>query len=393
MLTRGRGDNRLHLVLEPGESVDQALARIAAATAREVAAQAASAQQAATAAEQAQNSQTTAASLTGTGPTGEQGVVVEPAVTDEVSSDGDCTGTHTGSDAGCEITLHHHLTCNLLYLALTCPLAHVTATQCIGFYTVDYLGSVPFDRTYTNQVHIDGWSLTATVLQSFAEGMVSDFAGCAQGKAGDCAWVALTLVAPPVIKALGRGVIAMRAAILAGEGIAEARANLLAAGASAETMTAVDRAIRAVTASGSGANLTPIDELIGDAVQQTTNVSCGAACVEMLSDGEVTQAQVLAMFGNRELSIGEVDAALGSGWQALYALDGTTEEVASLNATGRWGTMLMSPGGFHFVVVDGAESTTSMLKILDPWNGSSYMVTFADFDSSWTLYTVARGAA
>jgi hypothetical protein len=52
--------------------------------------------------------------------------------------------------------------------------------------------------------------------------------------------------------------------------------------------------------------------------------------------------------------------------------------------------MLMSPGGYHFVVVDGAESTTSMLKILDPWSGSSYMVTFAAFDSSWTLYTVAR---
>jgi hypothetical protein len=55
-----------------------------------------------------------------------------------------------------------------------------------------------------------------------------------------------------------------------------------------------------VTASGNGANLIPIDELIGDAVQPTTNVSCGAAIVEMLSDGEVTQAQVLAMFGNRD---------------------------------------------------------------------------------------------
>lgn len=96
------------------------------------------------------------------------------------------------------------------------------------------------------------------------------------------------------------------------------------------------------------------------------------------------------MFGNRELNIGELKQALGAGWNARYGLDGTVEDVAKLNATGRWGTMLMSPGGYHFVVVDGAESTTSMLKILDPWSGSSYMVTFADFDSSWTLYTVAR---
>lgn len=367
---------------------DADTAEAAAARARQAARDA---EDAADRAEKADEAESETVRMSDSGPAGTAGIVsFTDGVQDTITSDGDCTGTHTGDDIGCEITLHHHITGAIHYIALACPLRNVSATECIGFYTADYLGSKPIEYSFTTQKHINGWQLTEDMLKSFATAMVSDFIGCAHGDKSDCAWAAGTLLAPAAVKVLGRAIIGMRTALVTRSGLEAALAELRASGASSEFVAAAEQAVTDLKAGGSGANLTPLDEVLGGAVKQSTQVSCGPACAEMLSNGAVKEADLIKLYGNREISVDEMARALGTGWRGAALGGEELHTIQVLNSTGKWAAMVRSPGGLHFVVVDGAESSTSLLKILDPWDGSSYTVNMNEFAENWSLYAVFK---
>jgi hypothetical protein len=166
-----------------------------------------------------------------------------------------CTGTHSGSDVGCEIDVTHHITGTMIYLVLTCPLPNTSAVDCIGSYTADYLDSKPIDFSYDTQIHIDGWQLTAEILRSVAYGMVQDFIGCARlvftgsgGTGGDCAWAIGSIVVPPLLKVASRYVLALRAAMRTGIGLDQAIFNLRRSGLAGDALANLTKAGRAAKA-------------------------------------------------------------------------------------------------------------------------------------------------
>ncbi|MFG2457849.1 Hint domain-containing protein [Streptomyces sp. NPDC048523] len=236
---------------------DATAAEASAARAQEAATEA---EAAATRAETAANAQSETVRMSETGPAGAQGVIAQPyGVQDTISSDGMCTGTHSGSDVGCEINVTHHITGTMIYLVLTCPLPHATAVECIGSYTADYLDSKPIDFTYDDQIHVDGWKLTAEILKTVAYGMVQDFVGCARlvftgsgGTGGDCAWAIGSIVVPPLLKVASRYVVALRAAMRTGIGLDQAIYDLRGSGLTADALANLTKTGRAAKAAAAG---------------------------------------------------------------------------------------------------------------------------------------------
>ncbi|MEU9153305.1 Hint domain-containing protein [Streptomyces sp. NPDC048417] len=232
---------------------DATAAEASAARARQDATEA---EAAATEAETAANAQSETVRMGENGPAGAEGVIAQPyGLKDTISSDGMCTGTHSGSDVGCEIDVTHHITGTMIYLVLTCPLPNTSAVDCIGSYTADYLDSVPIDFSYDDQIHIDGWELTAEILKTVAYGMVQDFIGCARlvftgsgGTGSDCAWAIGSIVVPPMLKAASRYVLALRAAMRTGIGLDQAIFNLRRSGLTADALANLTKVGRAAKA-------------------------------------------------------------------------------------------------------------------------------------------------
>ncbi|MFE5797306.1 polymorphic toxin-type HINT domain-containing protein [Streptomyces sp. NPDC056503] len=208
------------------------------------------AQTAATNAEQQQDAQNQTVRMGDTGPSGIEGVVsFTTGMQDEISSDGFCTGTGTGGDIGCDYKIRHHLTGTAHFIVLTCPVAGLTAVECIGKYTADYIGSNPIDYSYDDTVHVNGWELTADFLKALATGFVKDFTDCAKkvapggedGSWGGCAWAVGLIAAPYALGVAARSVVALRAALRSGVGVTEALAAVRASAIDRTALAALER--------------------------------------------------------------------------------------------------------------------------------------------------------
>ncbi|RSO11166.1 hypothetical protein DMH18_10075 [Streptomyces sp. WAC 06783] len=222
---------------------DADAAEASAARSRELAKEA---EDSATRAERAEDAQRETVRMSDSGPSGASGIVsFTEGLQDTITSDGDCEGSHTGSDVGCEIDVTHHITGKAHFILLTCTLPNTSDAACIGHFTGDYLGSAPIDFTKPGKIHVNGWKLTAEVLKSVATGMVQDYIDCAHGEVSGCAWAAASLAAPAIIKAIGRSVKALRDAIRAGSGIEEALASVRASGINPASLAALERLARA----------------------------------------------------------------------------------------------------------------------------------------------------
>lgn len=119
-------------------------------------------------------------------------------------------------------------------------------------------------------------------------------------------------------------------------------------------------------------------------------MACYAAVGDMLSDGRMSQADILARYGDedglRGGTPGEVARALGEGWRG-GTVDVPQEDLPQVfrlfNDTGPWGaTMRGAAGGQHMVVVDGLAPDGSV-RIRDPYDGSSYTTPYDEFMGAW----------
>ena len=132
---------------------------------------------------------------------------------------------------------------------------------------------------------------------------------------------------------------------------------------------------------GAGGTWPVIGETPGGAIGQSTPLSCGAACGEMVSG--VPQATIIQRAGT-PMSAGALGDAIG--WRG-GATGAPLSQLAGLR--GPWVAELRSGSGGlgHFVVVDGAQGGNLMIR--DPWaGGSTYQMTFEAFTNHWTTRVV-----
>ncbi|MFJ3229869.1 hypothetical protein [Streptomyces sp. NPDC086787] len=207
---------------------DATAAEAAAANAQQAAKDA---QDAATRVELDKDDQEQSARLSADGSAGAQSVLRVPYnLKDEISSDGICQGTHTGSEIGCEYTINHHVTGTALYFVAICLVPDTAVGDCVGDLDVEYLTQAPIDITHTEKVHVDGVKLTEDILKGVISGMLSHITGCIQSpNLSDCAW-AVVETAPLVLGTIGKTVQAMRAAVAANESLDALTAALKAEG-------------------------------------------------------------------------------------------------------------------------------------------------------------------
>ncbi len=165
-------------------------------------------------------------------------------------------------------------------------------------------------------------------------------------------------------------------------------------------------------------------------VQQTGDMACGAACGEMVTEGALTQEQIIARSGISfeegiqaehladtmnalEREIGAAPRADGRIWWALDNKDAAplrklAAKIQELTRSGKesfvaslqWGELdgvfygaeefeaLWAAGhdisyNSHFVVVDGIDAGTGLVIIRDPGKAASYGMTLKDFHRWW----------
>jgi Papain-like cysteine protease AvrRpt2 len=134
---------------------------------------------------------------------------------------------------------------------------------------------------------------------------------------------------------------------------------------------------------GGGIGAGELNERAGGAVAQVTELSCGAACGEMLTG--IPQSVLMRLAG-APTHVEALARALGQGW------NGAPVAASSLNALvarGPFVAQLYERGMMlaHMVVVQGMQS--GLLSIRDPWNGgSTYQMTAQEFMRVWTQYVV-----
>ena len=149
-----------------------------------------------------------------------------------------------------------------------------------------------------------------------------------------------------------------------------------------------------------GGNWQVIDEKIDlKVVKQQDNLSCGAACGEMLlkakginninqaiivnESGKPVSPAYLASVLNR-LSPSNGGEWLGGGLE-IEGLD-FAELFNCLISTGVWMAELRELGARlgHLVIIDGIDNQ-GMVFIRDPWHGTSYQMAKTEFINYWTL--------
>ena len=155
---------------------------------------------------------------------------------------------------------------------------------------------------------------------------------------------------------------------------------------------------------GSGGNWPVRDETFDPGVVlQQDQLSCGAACGEMLLRDcgiNVTQAAIVATIGvpitSRRLAevLNIFNPSTSPRWAGgPLAIKGATQEEVfdTLNTTGSWAAMLWETGSKigHMIVVDGIDREGYVL-IRDPWEGTRYTMKKSDFLQYWNDYGVYR---
>ena len=137
---------------------------------------------------------------------------------------------------------------------------------------------------------------------------------------------------------------------------------------------------------GAGGSWKVMDEISNpEVVKQINNVSCGAACGEMLLKDRNIFAKQTAL-GLEVKSTNDLARdlnKLGSGrWQGNFV---SVDSLEPLNKTGSWAAMMWEKGEKigHWVVVKGSDKNGKMI-IHDPWHGTSYKMTRDEFTNYWT---------
>lgn len=128
-----------------------------------------------------------------------------------------------------------------------------------------------------------------------------------------------------------------------------------------------------------------IGEQSGGAIGQSSSVSCGAACGEMLTD--IPEADLIRAVG-APTDPSALARGLGGDWRGGYV---GPDQLDALTELGRpWAAELYEGGKLgHMVVVDGAESGNFLIR--DPWaGGSTYQMTTDEFMRVWTGRAVFR---
>jgi filamentous hemagglutinin len=147
---------------------------------------------------------------------------------------------------------------------------------------------------------------------------------------------------------------------------------------------------------GAGGNWRTIDEVADPhVVRQSDAMNCGAACGAMLlqAQGVFASQDVIANIAGAPSSAETLAAALddldsGGTWFG----GGVTEaSFAGLNETGLWAAMLFETGAKlgHWVSVSGLDRA-GRVRILDPADGTRYVMEIEEFMSHWTLFSVFR---
>lgn len=125
----------------------------------------------------------------------------------------------------------------------------------------------------------------------------------------------------------------------------------------------------------------------GGAVQQLTEGSCVSASGEMLTDGRITQPELLSELGewsNLSALREELNNRDGDGtWTGHYFEDGN--QALRRASEGPMAAQVQAPfGRAHMVILEPGENESFTVR--DPYEGSSY-----DVDSSWVEKYVAGG--
>ena len=137
---------------------------------------------------------------------------------------------------------------------------------------------------------------------------------------------------------------------------------------------------------GAGGSWKVIDEISNPkVVKQINNVSCGAACGEMLlKDRNIFAKQTaLGLEAKSTNDLARDLNKLGSGrWQGNFV---SVDSLEPLNKTGSWAAMMWEKGEKigHWVVVKGSDKNGKII-IHDPWHGTSYKMTRDEFTNHWT---------
>ena len=121
-------------------------------------------------------------------------------------------------------------------------------------------------------------------------------------------------------------------------------------------------------------------------VRQSTPVSCHSACGEMLSDGRITQAQLLEVLGEGMKTPQQVFETLDSfqvGHYRSRLFEPETQYEILLYARFMAFVYAADQGNLHAVVVE--VNSSGRLTVLDPWDGTKYDVLEKDFfDTMWS---------
>ncbi|MEU7615632.1 hypothetical protein AB0B27_05945 [Micromonospora rifamycinica] len=125
----------------------------------------------------------------------------------------------------------------------------------------------------------------------------------------------------------------------------------------------------------------------GGAVQQETGASCVSAAGEMLTEGRITQSELLAELGdgsNLTALRNELNNRDGDGtWTGHYFADGG--DALRRASEGPMAAQVQAPGGAaHMVLLEPGENGSFTVR--DPFDGSSY-----DVDGAWVEKYVAGG--
>lgn len=128
-----------------------------------------------------------------------------------------------------------------------------------------------------------------------------------------------------------------------------------------------------------------------DVVRQFNEDSCISAVGDMLSEGKVTQQELIARLGERP-DITDLVDILGTGWTSEKR---SFKSLAEIGEHGPWAAELMENSGteleksLHTVMVDGVNSSGNVV-IRDPWEGTTYEMTPKKFLKDWTTRAVYR---
>ena len=153
---------------------------------------------------------------------------------------------------------------------------------------------------------------------------------------------------------------------------------------------------------GAGGSWPVFDETLDlNVVKQQSNVSCGAACGEMLlADRGVKITQDVienASYAPIDpidlvIALNKLDPSHTRIWKGgtIHAPNVPYESIIrGLNVTGSWSAAMWERGEpiAHLVVIDGFDES-SRLKIRDPWEGTSYTMAIEDFLQVWMLIAI-----